>query len=64
MHRALVPLVLVALLVTGCGNGGVPHRTWVSSVCQALSPWRARITTLNGQAASTDQVTVLRSYPA
>ena len=51
MHRALVPLMLAALLVTGCGNGGVPHRTWVTSVCQALSPWRDRITTLNGQAA-------------
>ena len=52
MHRALVPVVLAALVVAGCGGGsGVPHRTWVTSVCQTLSPWRDRITALNGQAA-------------
>ncbi|OLB78521.1 MAG: hypothetical protein AUI14_12860 [Actinobacteria bacterium 13_2_20CM_2_71_6] len=51
MRRALVPLLLVALVLTGCGNGGVPHRTWVTKVCQALGPWRDRITALNGQAA-------------
>ncbi len=52
MHRALVPFVLVALLVSGCGHPGVPHRTWVTSVCQTLAPWRDRITALNGQAAA------------
>jgi hypothetical protein len=51
MHRALVPLVLTALVLAGCGGGGVPHRTWVTTVCQTLSPWRDRITALNGQAA-------------
>jgi hypothetical protein len=51
MHRALVPVVLATLLLAGCGGGGVPHRTWVTNVCQTLSPWRDRITALNGQAA-------------
>ena len=50
MYRALVAAVLAAVLLAGCG-GGVPHRTWVTSVCQALTPWRDRITALNGQAA-------------
>jgi hypothetical protein len=50
MRRVLVPLALVALLLGGCASG-VPHRTWVTSVCQTLGPWRDRITTLNGQAA-------------
>ena len=52
MYRALVALVLAAVVLTGCGGGGVPHRTWVTSVCQALTPWRDRITALNGQAAT------------
>jgi hypothetical protein len=51
MHRALAPLVLAALVLTGCGASGVPHRSWVTNVCQTLSPWRDRITALNGQAA-------------
>ena len=53
MYRALVALGLAAALVAGCGGkAGVPHRTWVTSVCQALTPWRDRITALNGQAAT------------
>jgi hypothetical protein len=59
MRRALVALALVALALTGagCGSGGsgapagVPHRTWVTGVCEALHPWRDRFTALNGQAA-------------
>ncbi len=51
MRRAPVLLALSALVLTGCGDAGVPHRTWVTGVCQALAPWRNRITTLNGQAA-------------
>jgi hypothetical protein len=51
MYRALVAFVLAAVVLAGCGDAGVPHRTWVTSVCQALTPWRDRITTLNGQAA-------------
>ncbi len=51
MYRVLVPLVLAAFVLTGCGGSGVPHRTWVTSVCQTLTPWRDRITALNGQAA-------------
>ena len=52
MHRVVVPLALAALLLNGCGNGGVPHRTWVAKVCQTLGPWRDRITTLNSQAST------------
>jgi hypothetical protein len=51
MRRALAPVVLGALLVAGCGRAAVPHRIWVTQVCQALSPWRDRLTALNGQAA-------------
>jgi len=52
MHRALAPLVLVALVLSGCGDGAVPHRTWVARVCHSLGPWRDRITALNTQAAA------------
>ena len=52
MKRALATLALAALLLDGCGSGGVPHRTWVAHVCQTLGPWRDRITTLNGQAGT------------
>lgn len=53
MRRALAPLVVGALVLAaaGCGSSGTPHRTWVAGVCQALHPWRDRITTLNAQAA-------------
>ena len=50
MYRALAPVLLAALVLTGCGGGGVPHRAWTTSVCQTLAPWRDRITALNGQA--------------
>ena len=52
MYRALAPVLLAALVLTGCGGGGVPHRAWTTSVCQTLAPWRDRITALNGQAAA------------
>lgn len=59
MHRALLRLALLPVLaagllsgVAGCGHGhGVKPRTWAGDVCQALTPWRAQITTLNAQAA-------------
>src|SRR5256885_8265321 len=51
MRRVPVPLAVAALVLAGCGHAGVPHRTWVTGVCQTLAPWRDRITTLNGQAA-------------
>ncbi len=50
MRRALTPFVLLALAIAGCGApapSAVPHRTWVTSVCQALTPWRDRLTSLN-----------------
>lgn len=33
----------------GCG-GAVAPRTWVTTVCQSMAPWRAAITDLNGTA--------------
>jgi hypothetical protein len=53
MRRALVPLaVAVLVLATGCGSSGTPPKTWVASVCSALSPWRDQITALNTQAGT------------
>jgi hypothetical protein len=52
MYRALVAFLLAALVLTGCGGGEVPHRAWTTQVCQALGPWRDRITALNGQTAT------------
>jgi hypothetical protein len=52
MRRAVTLILLLA--VAACGGPSavpVPHRTWVTSVCQALGPWRDRITALNTQAA-------------
>jgi hypothetical protein len=51
MYRALVLVLLVGLSLAGCGHGGVPHRSWVTRVCQTLVPWRDQISALNGQAA-------------
>ena len=51
MRRALGPVVLVAMLLSGCGTAAVPHRAWVTSVCQTLGPWRDRLTALNARAA-------------
>jgi hypothetical protein len=51
MSRALAALLLLGFAVTGCGTSAVPHRTWVTTVCQALGPWRDQLTALNGQAA-------------
>lgn len=51
MRRAVAVLLLV-FAVAGCGGtSAVPHRTWVTSVCQALGPWRDRLTALNTQTA-------------
>jgi hypothetical protein len=51
--RRTVAVLLLAFALSGCGGGtsAVPHRTWVTSVCQALSPWRDRLTALNTQTA-------------
>jgi len=52
MRRAPAAFLVAVLALTACGHGAVPHRTWVTSVCQALRPWRDRLTALNGQAAA------------
>jgi hypothetical protein len=51
MRRApLVVLVVACLaLASGCGNA-VAARTWVTTVCQSLAPWRASISHLNATA--------------
>jgi hypothetical protein len=41
--------VLLLALVGGCG-GGTGARPWAASVCEALSPWRNEITSLNRRA--------------
>ena len=40
---AAVLVVVVALLLTGCSDGGVPPREWAGQVCQALGPWTEEI---------------------
>lgn len=47
----ILPAVLctLVLLIGGCG-GGSPPRRWAASVCDALSPWRAEISTLTSSA--------------
>jgi hypothetical protein len=52
MRRAPAALLVAVLALSACGRGAVPHRTWVTRVCQALGPWRDQLTTLNGQAAA------------
>jgi hypothetical protein len=51
MRRGLlaVPVVACVTLAAGCG-GPVAPRTWVTTVCQSLTPWRATITQLNSTA--------------
>lgn len=51
MRRTLVLLLFASALTTGCGKSDIPHRAWVTSVCQALGPWRAELTALNSKAA-------------
>ncbi|MBX6355195.1 MAG: hypothetical protein IRZ05_04970 [Micromonosporaceae bacterium] len=41
--------VLLLGLVAGCG-GGVGARPWAAAVCEALTPWRSEITSLNRRA--------------
>src|SRR5215467_1656024 len=51
MRRGLfaVPVVACVTLAVGCG-GPVAPRTWVTTVCQSLAPWRATIAQLNSTA--------------
>ena len=51
MRRALVAVVAVACLSSAAGcSSAVAPRTWVTSVCQSLRPWRAAISNLNATA--------------
>jgi hypothetical protein len=47
--RALVPLVLLGLVLSGCG-GGHAATAWAASVCTALAPWRNEISSLTDRA--------------
>jgi hypothetical protein len=52
MRRALAALFAVAIvvpMVAACGSAVEP-KSWATTVCQSLSPWRGRISSLNGQA--------------
>lgn len=51
MRRALLAVLVVACLgsAAGCGSAVAP-RTWVTTVCQSLAPWRAAISNLNATA--------------
>jgi hypothetical protein len=51
MRRALVAVLIVACLgsAAGCSSAVAP-RTWVTSVCQSLRPWRTAISNLNATA--------------
>ncbi len=50
----LAPAVALALAVAlaGCSSHKVEARTWTGQVCQALTPWRQQINTLNAQAGT------------
>jgi hypothetical protein len=51
MRRAVLAGVVVGCVVamSGCSNA-VAGRTWVTTVCESLGPWRAAISTLNATA--------------
>jgi hypothetical protein len=51
MRRVLLAVFTVACLgyATGCSSTVAP-RTWVTTVCQSLTPWRAAISNLNSTA--------------
>jgi hypothetical protein len=51
MRRALLAVLVVACLgsAAGCSSAVAP-RTWVTTVCQSLAPWRASISNLNATA--------------
>ena len=50
MRRAVVWLAVTVAVggsVAGCGDSTVAPKTWVTSICQSLAPWRAKIAALN-----------------
>ncbi len=50
MPRRLAPLVFAAALLAACGGSAVAPKTWAKSVCTALTPWRATLTSLTDDA--------------
>jgi hypothetical protein len=46
---AVLILIAVSFSIAACSSSIAPA-TWTASVCQALTPWRAQITTLNQNA--------------
>jgi hypothetical protein len=48
-------LLVIACLASACSSAIAPQ-TWAASVCQALTPWRAQISTLN-QTAQAEMAT-------
>jgi hypothetical protein len=48
--KAAVVALLVIVLSTSACTSAITPSTWATSVCQALTPWRAEISTLNGNA--------------
>lgn len=58
--RLTAVLVTLVILVSGCG-GGPSARAWAASVCAALTPWRAEISSL---VSSTEQQMTARTTPA
>ena len=46
---AVLNLLVISCVLTACSSAVAPQ-TWAASVCQALTPWRAEITTLNQNA--------------
>ncbi|MCI4063823.1 hypothetical protein MRQ36_14995 [Micromonospora sp. R77] len=57
--KLTVVLATLVLVVAGCG--GPSPRAWASSVCQALTPWRAEINKLT---SSTQQQMTAQTTPA
>ncbi|MFG2053988.1 hypothetical protein ACGFI9_08130 [Micromonospora sp. NPDC048930] len=57
--KLTVVLATLVLVVAGCG--GPSPRAWATSVCEALTPWRAEINKLT---SSTQQQMTARTTPA
>ncbi|SRR6266516_1731356 len=53
MRRAPAAVLVAVLALTACGRADppVPHRAWVTNVCQVLKPWRLELEALNRQTA-------------
>ncbi|NYT93185.1 hypothetical protein [Salinispora sp. H7-4] len=56
----LAAMLAAVVLIAGCGGGPSPG-AWATSVCSALTPWRAEIRKLT---SSTDQQMTAQTSPA